>query len=369
MINQPHPYEKIVYLLQGGGALGAYQVGICQKLLENNFAPDWVIGTSIGAFNSAIIAGNHPADRVLKLKEFWDTITLPLPQHLASIHNDQLKKWESYCCSLGILNFGVPGFFTPKYIEPWLNVPSTPDKISFYDTSVLKSTLEKVVNFDIINQQHTRISLNAVDVESGELNCFDNTQQEIDVRHVMASGALPPGFPAVNIDGKLYWDGGINSNTPLLNILQEEKLSNEILCFMIDLFSNQAVMPQTMPEVMNRKKDLEYADRYQQIVTYFCNTHRLRHSLRKILAYNKLNNISCPADNHLDLGDPRSLNIIRFLYRDQSYDTWSKDFEFSRSAIAQHWNAGLRDAEKALDSRCWFNVVPDEDSGLSMHEF
>src|SRR5579883_913390 len=226
MASEARSYDKIVYLLQGGGALGAYQAGVCQALLEHQCEPDWVVGTSIGAINASIIAGNEPQDRIAKLKEFWNMVTVPVPEFIGPENNMLVLQSFNYWVAQWILMYGVPHFFKPKYITPSLFINNTPDKISFYDTTELRTTLEKVVNFKLINQKRVRLTLGAVRIRGGLDVHFDNTKQIIGPEHIMASSALPPGFPAIKIDGEYYWDGGVSSNTPF-SVLLEEKISQK----------------------------------------------------------------------------------------------------------------------------------------------
>lgn len=359
------PEPKVVYLLQGGGALGAYQVGVCESLLQS-CAPDWVIGTSIGAINAAIIVGNEPHLRVQKLKEFWETIALPAPLAFFQSQNTFVRKWQHFWFAQWALCFGDPGFFSPRLNNFWLQTNISPDKASFYDTTALAKTLEKLIDFDLINQKKIRLTLGAVCVDEGELEHFDNTFQEIDLRHVMASSALPPGFPAVHINGKNYWDGGISSNTPL-ELVFSQKFPKQLLCFMVDLFANREHTPKSIVDVLTRRKDLEFASRYRKVVSDFCEQHRLRHIISQLCETNA-ELINFPGIKELDLKQPCSLNLVRFLYLGRPDELWSKDFEFSFQSIREHYQAGLHDAQHALKNPYWLHSPPDE-TGIALHEF
>ncbi len=361
MINTPRPYDCVIYLLQGGGALGAYQVGVCESLMRNHYAPDWLIGTSIGGINAAIIAGNEPSQRIEKLKAFWQKISTPsLPNNFTD--NRRLHKWQNFLASESAILYGQPGFFKLRVNSPFISVGDGPDNISFYDTSELRTTLEEFVDFNLINQQKVRLTLSAVCVENGLLVNFDNTEQEIGPEHIMAASALPPGFPAIKIKDKHYWDGGISCNTPL-KIIFEEKVPRKLLCFMVDLFSREEDQPTTMMEVLKRRKDLEYASQYQEILKYFFEMHRLRHIIHE------MTKDKTDLDfEDVTIGHPCALNIIRFHYRDSDADLWTKDFEFSQNSIRQRLLAGINDVKKLFDDPLPLEVIAD-DSGFTLHDF
>lgn len=367
MMTKPHDYNLVVYLLQGGGALGAYQMGVCESLLNHHMNPHWVIGTSIGGINAAIIAGNQPKDRIPKLKEFWATVASPLPSPFWGTQDSALRKLQNLLFSGWSVLYGQPGFFTPRLINPWFNLSQTPDHLSFYDTTALVKTLENVIDFNYLNEKEVRLTLGAVCVEEGVLVHFDSALQEITPYHVMASGALPPGFPAINIEGKNYWDGGLSSNTPL-EYLFEEKVPRKLLCFVVDLFSINDETPKSMFDVIKRKKDILYASRHNQILKNFCEKHRLRQAIHKLCEANPENrNNVCLKE--LMLGHPCAINIIRFHYIAKEYELWSKDFEFSRQSIHDHRDLGFEDAEFALNHYTdWIDVIPD-DSGVVIHNF
>ncbi len=364
------PYDQTVFLLQGGGALGAYQGGVCEALLEADLTPNWIIGTSIGAINSAIIAGNKPEHRIEKLKIFWDRIATPLPYIPTPNEYIPFLQYQKYLSALWTTLFGQTGFFKPRLTSPFLESDCYPNQISFYDCSELKETLEELVDFDLINQKKTRLTLGAVCVEDSAQVFFDNKKQTIGPEHVMASGALPPGFPAVNIDGKSYWDGGLKSNTPLYAVLEEKK-PQKLLCILVHLFSYHQQIPTSMFEVMKRKKDIEFSSRYHQILEYFCKEHKLNYALHELFEAAKESNKALP-NNIIKLGHlahPTALNITRFHYRDNATDLWSKDFEFSAQSIKDRWEQGYKNVQKALKQpRKWLSPIP-ENKGVILHEF
>ncbi len=363
-----HAYDLSVFVLQGGGALGAYQLGVLEGLLQQGSKADWLIGTSIGAINAAIVAGNLPENRIPKLKEFWQTIATPEWSYPMSFHNEHLRRWQNFLSGQWTMFFGQQGFFAPQFFNPCqLFLKGTPDTLSFYDTKPLIATLEKVIDFNILNEKTTRLTLCAVCVEDGEMICFDNTRQIIEPKHIMASGALAPGFPAIKIDGKHYWDGGISSNTPF-KIVLKEKIPQKIMCYMVNLFPNEDELPANLLGVMKRKKDIQYASRYHQVLHAFCEIHRLQHKIQKVYErYNK-ESPSKELSALCDLGHPSALNIVRFQYKNKPYDLFSKDFDFSAQSLKEHYQFGLNDAQTAINNPSWLDLI-DDDAGVVLHEF
>jgi NTE family protein len=269
-------YDKqIALVLQGGGALGSYQAGVYEALAEHGYQPDWVAGISIGAINSAIIAGNAPEDRVARLREFWERVSSPS----ASWLDLPLDAWQDAIRRLGAMSalmFGQPGFFRPNLLHCWTTGTAP---TSYYDTSDLRDTLERLVDFDRINARETRFSVGAVNVRTGNFAYFDNARQTIRPEHVMASGALPPGFPAIEVDGEFYWDGGLVSNTPLRYIL-ERVPRHSTLTFQVDVFAAQGELPSRLDAVAEREKDIRYSSRTRMGVETFRYAHTLRRKPR-----------------------------------------------------------------------------------------
>lgn len=365
-----HGYDQVVYLLQGGGALGSFQAGVVEALVQNDLNPDWVVGTSIGGVNAAIIAGNPPEQRLAKLKEFWDRVSSPVPFFPAiKDTNEAVQECINNYCAIVIALFGVPAFFRPRFNYSWLMGARTPDEISFYNTDALRKTLLDVIDFDLINKKPIRLSLGAVNVRTGQPVHFDNFRHIIRPEHVMACGALPPGFPAVKIDEEYYWDGGVISNTPF-SVVLEERIPQKLLCFIVNLFTYPNQIPTSMMSVMKVKKELEYASRHHEVLHSFCELHFLQHAI-ELLAKT--------ADKDQDLahvlkiikqtGHPTSLNIIQFHYQDRPCNLWSKDFNFSFQAIDEHWQAGCRNVQEALKKPGWLKWDIDDEWGAVIHEF
>jgi NTE family protein len=347
---QRPPFERIALVLQGGGALGAYQAGVYEALAQAQLHPDWVAGISIGAVNAALIAGNAPELRVEKLRRFWETVTSePLaPWRLLEAHGDVARKFANRWHGATALLNGAPGLFSPRWIPPFLAAAGTPDATSFYDTSALKSTLERLVDFDRINSGNIRFSVGAVNVTTGNFVYFDNSTHRIRPEHIMASGALPPGLPAVEIDGELYWDGGLVSNTPLQWVFESAD-RQDTLAFQVDLWSARGTAPRTLAEVITRQKEIQYSSRTRASTDQFRNAQKLRCALSGLIA-KVPEELKAMPEYALLLGeaDRNVYNIIQLIYRSKRYEGDWKDFEFSSRSMEDHWSAGRRDTVRTL---------------------
>jgi NTE family protein len=351
------PFECIALLLQGGGALGSYQAGVYQALAEADLHPDWVAGISIGAINSAIIAGNPPEERVAKLRAFWEGITTnPLFDWTAASDRfvpkgDFARGFFNQISAAWALVGGAPGFFALRHPGPWLQPAGSLEATSFYETKLLKATLEQVVDFDRINSGEMRLTVGAVNVRTGNLVRFDNTTQAIHPEHVMASGSLPPGFPAVEIEGEHYWDGGLISNTPLQWIF-DHGLCQDTLAFQVDLWSARGEFPGHLAEVATRQKEIQYSSRTRAATDQFKRLQRMRCALATLL--DKLPNdlkASEEAKMLRSVADHKVYNIVHLIYRSKHHEGHSKDYEFSRLTMEDHWRAGYHDAVRTLRHR------------------
>ena len=348
------PFECIALLLQGGGALGAYQAGVYEALSEAGIHPDWVAGISIGAVNSAIIAGNPPEKRVEKLRGFWELVTKDvlgrwMPGFLTtSMQGDWLRGVLNQVSANSAMLGGVPGFFTPRHPPPWLRPTGTIEATSFYDTAKLKSILESLVDFDHINAQETRFSVGAVNVRSGNFVYFDSTTHTIGPEHVMASGALPPGFAAVEIEGESYWDGGLVSNTPLQWVLDSAS-RRDTLAFQVDLWNARGGFPRNLAEVQTRQKEIQYSSRTRANTDQFKRAQRIRNTVAALLE-------SLPDDLKDEpnakllrsIADRKVYNMVHLIYRAKAYEGNSKDYEFSCLSMETHWGAGYHDTVRTL---------------------
>ena len=356
--------EKNVLVFQGGGALGAYQAGTYEALSAGGIEPNWIAGISIGAINAAIIAGNPPERRVAHLRKFWDLVSsrLTLPP-LATDENSR-KLFNETSAAL-VASTGAPGFFEPRLPPAFFMPPGTVEAISLYDTSPLRETLLELVDFDLLNSGKVRFSIGAVEISSGNLNYFDNKHDEIRPEHVMASGALPPGFPPVEIDGKLYWDGGIVSNTPLQYVLDGGMPRQEVCIFQIDLFSARGQIPKTLFDVQAREKEIRYSSRTRLNTDFFKHVQSMRRAIRRL--DNQIpDDIKSSFDWRVlaEFSSNAAVTIVHLIHRRAAYSTQSNDYEFSRFTVNEHWRNGMEDVEHTLSHPTWVNRKPPKDGLL-----
>jgi len=346
-----------VLVLQGGGALGSYQAGAYQALCRADFEPEWVAGISIGAINAAIIAGNPREQRVERLKEFWEMVSAPVPWNPV-ISDDRGRSYFNETSAAVIATFGVPGFFTPRFPPAPLWPRGSPQSQSYYDTAPLRSTLERLVDFDRINDLKTRLSVGAVSVTTGNFKYFDNFEfrkkgKKIGPEHIMASAALPPGFPSLVIDGEHFWDGGIASNTPLDYVLDEE-ISNDLLIFQVDLFSARGALPVSLLEAAEREKDIRFSSRTRMNTDKNKQIHNIRRALRELIG--KLPDYlrNDPSVEILrEAAKESTVTVVHLIYRSKNYESSSKDYDFSHVGMVEHWSAGERDVHLSMRHEDW----------------
>lgn len=333
-------------VLQGGGALGAYQAGVYAALSETELQPHWIAGVSIGAINAALIAGNAPEHRVDRLREFWHLVSSGPSQRLPSWLGDRAtqNQWSATMASL----VGIPGFFEPRY-SPALLLGGAAPLLSYYDTTPLKATLERLVDFDRINHCEARFSVGAVNVRTGNSVYFDNTRQRIGPEHIMASGALPPGFAPVHIDGDDFWDGGIVSNTPLQYVLDLHPRSEPLVVLQVDLFNARGEMPRTLSGVMERQKDITYSSRTRMNTDALAANMNLQQAIADLIEKLPPHLRRDPAVEAVQAElTHHPIDIFHLIYRDKPYELESKDYEFSRAAVEEHWESGARDMRRVL---------------------
>jgi NTE family protein len=372
-VEQRPDFDRIALLLQGGGALGAYQGGVYQGLAEAGIHPDWVAGISIGAINAAIIAGNAPEERVERLREFWEHITEPpfaawgagsppLP-----VKGDMARDVLNQLSASYALLAGAPGFFTPRLPAPFLNPAGSMEAISYYDTAPLRTTLEQFVDFDRLNRGETRCSVGAVNVLSGNLVCFDSETCRIGPEHVMASGALPPGFPPVEIDGQYYWDGALVSNTPL-NWVVDTRPRRDTLAFQVDLWCARGELPRNLTDVAVRQKEIQFSSRTRAMTNAFKDAQRLRNAAAKLLSElpselkaSKEAKLIAAAAEH------KVYRIVHLIYHARRYEGHSKDYEFSRLSMEEHWQAGHNDTIRTLRMPEALSR-PENDAGVAVFD-
>ncbi len=368
-----HP-EQCALVLQGGGALGAYQAGVYEALAEHGVQPEWVAGVSIGAINAALIAGNPPGQRIARLREFWEGVSsqLLMPALPERFGVEARGLFNESSAALTTL-LGVPGFFTPRFPPAPLQPAGTPGALSYYDTSPLLHTLERLIDFDLINAapEHgkVRLSVGAVEIETGNSVYFDSADptctHPITARHVMASGALPPGFAPVEIDGRCYWDGGLVSNTPLQYVIDQPALQ-DMLVFQVDLFSARGALPRNLGEVAERAKDIQFASRTRMNTDLIAAQQKLAAAAQKLAGRLPPRFADDPdLQALLNAGSCNAVTVMHLIHRSKHYATQSKDYEFSRQTVREHWAAGRADVEASLADPRWAHR-PRKQAGITV---
>ncbi len=330
--------DRVALVLQGGGALGSYQAGVYEALDGAGIEIDQVAGISIGAVNAALIAGNPPELRVRALRKFWDRMSAALPT-FPIWGGDIGREWLHEASAAFVATFGVPGFFQPNMLPPFAAFPGSPNALSFYDSSQLAKTLDDLVDWDLLNDGPVCCAVGAVEIESGNFHYFDNRKERLDARHIMASGALPPGLPPVEIDGKLWWDGGLVSNTPLSHVLDTQEA--DLLVFQVDLFAASSARPKTIMDVMAREKEIRFSSRTRQISDQMIKLRKEREVIRRVLR-------KLPPEMHDDedvtrlaeLAREFPVSIVQLIYRANKWEGGARDYEFSARTMAEHWAAG-----------------------------
>jgi len=348
--------DECILVLQGGGALGAYQAGVFEALAAMDYTPGWVAGISIGAINAALIAGNPPERRVERLREFWQGVSsFPFAPSLPPLANgvDCARDAVNETSATIAMLFGVAGFFSPRVPAAPFQPPGTPGAISYYDTAPLRESLERLIDFDLLNSGTVRLSVGAVSVTRGNFCYFDTSEQRLDARHVMASGALPPGFPPVEIDGEYYWDGGLVSNTPLQYVLDEPG-HRPRLVFQVDLFAARGEMPANLAEASEREKDIRYSSRTRLNTTFELRRQATVQAAQRLLARLPARLRDDP-DARLLAAIPceAAVDVVHLIYRSKHYESQSKDYEFSRASMLEHWAAGLANTQATLEDPRW----------------
>jgi len=350
-------HDHTVLVLQGGGALGAYQAGVYEGMAEQGIAPDWVAGVSIGAINGALIAGNPVDRRLERLREFWDRVSSGMPP-IALAQFDPLRVGLNRLSALAAAAFGVPGFYSPRMPPVFFAFDGTPEALSVYDTSALRKTLDELIDFDYLNrEERVRLSVGSVNVQTGNSIYFDNRERKLGPEHVMASGSLPPGFPPITIDGDHYWDGGIVSNSPLWYVLDDSP-DISALIVQVDLFSAKGELPVNLDQVLERAKDIQYSSKTRFNTQRVQELENMRRALGRLMK-------KVPPKLHDDadykLLQPlcdrkRDITIAHLINRRLAHSTNSKDYEFSRTTVRQLWEAGLEDVRRACAHPDWLTA-------------
>jgi NTE family protein len=354
---------QVVLVLQGGGALGAYQAGVYQALQEAGVEPDWIVGTSVGAINASLIVGNAPQDRLARLNEFWNRMQRTSQWDLRGVLPGFGDKWSYWTT----LTHGIPGFFTPNPLaHAGDGYPLGPDRAGYYSTAPLQATLSELVDFDLINRGSPRLTVGAAHVRTSQMTYFDSRHCKLDVKHIMASGALPPAFPAVRVDGELYWDGGILSNTPTEVVLDDNPRKDSLI-FTVHLWNPVGDEPNTMADVLNRQKDVQYSSRIASQITRHQQTHRLRHVINELAARLPESERDRPEMKELmSYGCQTRMHVVQLLAPQLSRENHTKDVDFSPTGIRQRWDAGYAHTRAVLAREPWVGQF-DPLSGVILH--
>jgi NTE family protein len=360
------PFERVALVLQGGGALGAYQAGVYQALFEANIGVDWLCGTSIGAINGAIIAGNPPEKRVERLRDFWETVTRP-PLRIPNIPwftelpwngNGHARYWTNRISAFTTMLHGAPGFFSPRPLPPLNASAETPDDVSYYDITPLKETLARLVDFELINAHPMRFSVLATNVRTGARAYFDNREQTISAAHILASASLPPSFPPTEIDGEYFWDGGVISNSPMQFVI-DNRGRHTALVFQVDLWDENGEVPLDIPSANLRAMEIHSASRINLSLEQYQRIQKFRMALRRFL--DELPE-QCQNDPDVQFLSEQArgkvATIVQLKYQSNKFETAGKMFEFSRLAMEEHWQAGYDDTRIALGEPAVFEL-PD----------
>ncbi len=343
------PAATKVLVLQGGGALGSYQAGVYEALAAHDLAPDWVAGISIGAINAALIAGNPPEGRVAAMRGFWEQVTSGVTASFPVL-SDGIRGLFNEAAAAWTMAAGVPGFFKPLFPPPlpWLNGP-----VAWYDTAPLKATLEKFVDFDLINHGAVRLSVGAVNVRTGNFRYFCSEHEVIRPEHIMASGALPPGFPPVEIEGEWWWDGGLVSNTPLDFVLDEEEEGDKLI-FQVDLFPARGPLPRSIGAADERAKDIRFSSRTRYTTDQNMKAANMREAFRKLAERMPPELVDTDEYRLLHAASEQpAVAIAQLIYCDKAYEGSSKDYEFSRATMLEHWASGHADVDRAVRHAGW----------------
>ena len=357
------PFDTIALVLQGGGALGAYQVGVYEALHEARIAPDWVIGTSIGAINAALICGSRPEHRIERLNAFWRQLE---QQGVIAAAFDPFGVGAMLATMSTVIR-GVPSFFLPNPAA-WrgARARANVEDASYYSTAPLRETLTELIDWNTLRDGRTRLTVGAVNVCSGRMRYFDSRAEPLGIDHVMASGALPPAFGAVRVDGEPYWDGGIYSNTPIEAVL-DDRPRRDSLIFAVNVWHQIGPEPESIWEVMSRQKDIQYASRADSHIARQKQIHRLRHVIRELTK-------ELPAAKQADRkvkelaawGCGTQMHVAHLLAPRLECEDHTKDIDFTPTGIRVRRDAGYADTMRMLERAPW-TVPADPIEGVIEH--
>ena len=355
---------QVVLVLQGGGALGAYQVGVYEAMHDAGIEPDWVIGTSIGAINAALIAGNAPANRLPRLHEFWSRVEQGSRQDYLHFFTGM----PNASANLATVTGGIPGFFVPNPVA-WISahVSLGAEAAAYYSTAPLRQTLAELVEMDCNSAGHTRLTVGAVNARNGEMRYFDSRAETINVDHILASGALPPAFPADRIDGDPYWDGGIYSNTPIEAVLDDNPRRDSVI-FAVNVWNPEGPEPSSVWQVMGRAKDIQYASRAKSHIARQKQIHHLRHIIRELASrLPEKARVSAEIRELAAWGCGTTMHVARLNAPNLDGEDHTKDIDFTPDGIRARRQAGFADTQRMLARAPWTAAV-DPTEGVVIHE-
>jgi NTE family protein len=359
--------DKKLLVLQGGGALGAYQAGAYEALHEVGIRPEWIAGISIGSINAAIIAGSPEDRRVENLRAFWDMVSSGPGAAVATL-DPPIRKWFNEYSAAASSMTGIQGFYVPRALMPWQYMTDPTAAISLYDTSPLLKTLDELVDFDLVNSSKVRLSVGAVNVATGNFAYFDNHSKEpLTAKHIAASGALPPGFPPVEIDGQFYWDGGLVSNTPLQWVMDRRHNGDDVCIFQVDLFSARGNLPRDLSDVLAREKEIRFSSRTRYNTNEVARNERIDKALHRLLGKLPTEMADDPDVKFLRREEHRgAVTVVHLIYRRKPYEAHSMDNEFSRLTMEEHWKAGYDDVKQTFACSSWKNRAIPHDGFLAI---
>jgi NTE family protein len=355
---------QVVLVFQGGGALGAYQGGVYQALHEAGIEPNWVIGTSIGAINGAIIAGNAFDARLDCIREFWTR----MERKPFWGHAPFALMAGNVAAHMMTVFSGISGYFSPNRALAWgLHASVGVEQAAFYTIDALHETLGEVIDFERINVGQPRLTVGAVNVRSGKMHYFDSRSAPITLKHVLASGALPPAFPAIRIDGEPYWDGGIYSNTPVETVFEDNPRRDSVV-FTVQVWHAAGPEPESLWQVLNRQKDIQFASRADSHIARQENLHHLRHIIRELVHRLPENERATPEVQKLaGYGCGTTMHIVRLNAPRLDGEDHMRDIDFTNGGIRARWQAGYADTARTLDRRPW-DVEIDPMVGVAVHD-
>jgi NTE family protein len=352
-------FGQVVLVLQGGGALGAYQAGTYEAMHQAGLEPDWVIGTSIGAINASLIAGNPPEQRLSRLTEFWTRVSnQPAARFLGA-----MPLFGPLAANAMTIAAGVPGFFEPN---PWAFLsPETTlgaEHAGFYSTQPLEATLGELTDETLLNAGHPRLTVGAANVQTARMHYFDSRDMPLTVKHIAASGALPPAFPAVRIDDAFYWDGGVLSNTPIEAIFDDSPRQSALV-FAVHMWAPNGPPPDSIAKVLARQKDIQYSSRMANEVARQKQLHKLRHVITRLAEAAQTSELRALKQ----YGCVTRMHVMRLIAPPMAGEDHSKDIDFSPKGIHGRWDAGYADMKGVLAAAPW-TAPYDPLEGLVLHE-